>query len=64
MRGREWLLANDVNTENISSEYIFHRFTKWGNNFKIPLRSYYYIYGPTTSSGKLQTSAKLNIVYP
>ncbi|EAA7344296.1 hypothetical protein JZ09_24295 [Salmonella enterica] len=55
---------NDINTENISSEYIFHRITKWGNNFNIPLRAYYYIYGPTPSPGKLQTSAKINIVYP
>ncbi|MEO3989891.1 fimbrial protein [Pseudocitrobacter cyperus] len=56
--------ANELSAGNITSEYELFKIAQWGNNFNIPLRAYYYIYGANPTEGSIQTTAKVNIVYP
>lgn len=54
----------ELTAGNITSEYELYKIAQWGNNFDIPLRAYYYIYGTKPTEGVIQTTAKVNIIYP
>ncbi|EML2228102.1 fimbrial protein [Klebsiella aerogenes] len=54
----------ELTSGNITSEYELHKIKQWGSNYDIPLRAYYYIYGANPTEGIIQTTAKVNIIYP
>ncbi|MHA85208.1 hypothetical protein EBN95_23075, partial [Salmonella enterica] len=51
-----------LSVSSITSEYEFYHIDKWGENFDIPLRAYYYIYGKNPTQGTVQTTAQVNLV--
>ncbi|HID8544198.1 TPA: fimbrial protein [Escherichia coli] len=54
----------ELSPGNITGAYELYKITQWGSNFNIPLMAYYYIYGAHPTEGSVQTTAKINVVYP
>ncbi|EAS3261711.1 fimbrial protein [Salmonella enterica] len=54
----------ELSASNITSEYELYKIAQWGSNFDVPLRAYYYIYGSKPTEGRVQTTAKINVIYP